>query len=999
MRLSFIAAAWLLAVPLSACGGSSSSEGEPALTITPSSSGAAQISGPTTFTAVLVHSTDAITWTTTAGALSGTSGRSTTLTPPTGTATMTLTATAGRLTASVQVASAPMVMTSKRIAGLSGPVAVEYDAQDIPHVLCAQAADCLAVQGYLQARDRLFPMDFLRHVARGKLAELIGDAGLSQDIQMRTLFTTRDGKRIEDELVKSMASDPASVQLLTAFVAGINAYLTELKADASAQLPGEYAQLPFRLTPADIEPWTPQDSLAVARLNQFQLSESLTSELANGVFAAVYAPGGTHADPGKFAAWLRSSSPATERAHTLSASGAQAQRPVRPRADRAASDLGRWQPALRAAAERTAALRDRLRPADATVGSNNWVVAATKSATGVAIVANDPHLSLQYPPLFHLAALTSSNPADGLDLTGGAFPGIPGALVGRGAHVGWGVTVVGYDVTDVYKEQFVPQAGCPSAAPCVVFKAGLVPLLVQHESFKIRTGAGTSFGTTTSDVTIVPHHGPMIQAPDARTGIGLSFRWTGHETNTRDVRAFYGLATARSVDDAVLALKDYATGAQNFVLADDQGHIAYDPHALVPVREFAVSDNANRPWLPLPGDGTAEWGPAGTDCTAPGGVPAACWIADDKLPFGKDPAKGYFFTANADPVGTSDDNEPRPAPGDDAAAHPYLSFDWDDSTGFRATRIEEMIEAALAAGGGKLTLADMVKIQSDHRSRPGKAFAPFLAALPDAPAELAAAKPILAQWASNGFDCPSGLVGGDPKTSAADPDPTVSQNSAGCFLFHVFLRALISNVFSDDLAVTGQSINAVAALKALLTMLGPDPAHPLPADATTFCNDNDRTAGALVTAHTCQDQLATALAQAYRTLTSQVGSDPKTWLWGRVHTIQPVSLLAPLVTTGYAPGPYARPGGAFTVDVGTPALSGIGLDFSYRSGGNVRHISLMDPASPTVKMQLPGPERDGPTVTLGPDLLGQWVKNQYFDFSFGAQSHAVAIATQTFQAP
>ena len=65
---------------------------------------------------------------------------------------------------------------------------------------------------------------------------------------------------------------------------------------------------------------------------------------------------------------------------------------------------------------------------------------------------------------------------------------------------------------------------------------------------------------------------------------------------------------------------------------------------------------------------------------------------------------------------------------------------------------------------------------------------------------------------------------------------------------------------------------------------------------------------------------------------------------------------------------------------------------------NVRHISLMDPAKPTVKMQLPGPERDGPTNFVGPDLLGQWVTNTYFDFAFGDQISAAAVSTQSFTA-
>jgi hypothetical protein len=72
------------------------------------------------------------------------------------------------------------------------------------------------------------------------------------------------------------------------------------------------------------------------------------------------------------------------------------------------------------------------------------------------------------------------------------------------------------------------------------------------------------------------------------------------------------------------------------------------------------------------------------------------------------------------------------------------------------------------------------------------------------------------------------------------------------------------------------------------------------------------------------------------------------------------------------------------------------LDFGYTSGGNVRHISVMDPAKPVVKMQLPGPERDGPALFKGPDLLGQWVSNTYFDFAFGDQINSVTVANQTF---
>ncbi len=970
----------------------------PSLTIDPS--GTVQITGPTELTATVENMAADVTWQLSGpGALSTTSGLHVVYTPPPGNAMVTITATAGKLTADVTLMTSPSVLTSATIPGLTAPVTVLYDAEDIPHIQCAATIDCIAVQGYLQARDRLFPMDFIRHVARSSLAEMIGPAGLSQDVQIRTIMITRAGHRVEEDLVAAI--DPDTRPLAVAYVTGVNAYLAQLRATSGAQLPAEYNQLPFRLTPADIADWTLQDTMAIARLNQFQLSETLSQETAFGQFAAAYTSGPL-ADLGKFNAWVRAAAPPTEQAHTLSPTASAFARSATS-TPLPAANLGAWRGVLDRAATSAATLRAQLLPRDQAVGSNNWVIAAAKSATGHAMVANDPHLSLQYPPLFHLAVMTSTNAADNLNIAGGSFPGIPGALVGRGAHVGWGVTVVGYDVTDLYLEQFLPQGSCPSAAPCVLFKGGPVSTLPVPQTYKVRVGPGAAVVDSKTlnlpnppppVVLVVPHHGPIVQAPDA-AGKAVSVRWTGQEGNTDDIEAFLHLALATDVDSAIVALKAFAVGAQNFVIADDQGHIAYDPHALVPVRRFAdprvVGANVIPPWFPLPGDGTAEWGDGTSDCASATAIPlpATCWISDAELPHGKDPTKGYFFTANADPTfpSVSDDNNPLAHP-------PYLSFDWDDSTGFRAKRIEQLIEAAIAAHGN-VTLDDMEAIQADHVSRLGKVFTDIIATIPtdaNSPAELVTAKTVLGQWATNGWDCPSGLLGTDPSASPPDTNTTVVQNSAGCFLFHAFLRRLLTSVFADDLAIVGQGVDQLQTIKAMIFMLGLPPGDA----GAKFCNDVN-SKGATVATHTCISQVATALVGAVKQLQAQVDPNPSNWVWGRVHTIRPVSLLA-LVTTDFEPGPYARPGGAFTVDVGSPRISGSGLDFQYFAGGNVRHISLMDPAKPVVKMQLPGPERDAPTTFVGPDLLGQWVKNTYFDFAFGDQINAVAVSTQSFKA-
>ena len=222
-----------------------------------------------------------------------------------------------------------------------------------------------------------------------------------------------------------------------------------------------------------------------------------------------------------------------------------------------------------------------------------------------------------------------------------------------------------------------------------------------------------------------------------------------------------------------------------------------------------------------------------------------------------------------------------------------------------------------------------------------------------------------------------------------EPDPTVSANSAACYLFHQFARTLLPAVFNDDLARAGVGMNGVMAVKGMLHMLE----NPTTADQS-FCSDVGP-GGAVIRTHTCVEQLASALTVAFDTLAARLG-DPSAggWIWGRVHTFRPVSQF-PLVTLGYEPGPFARPGGAFTVDVASPSLSGTGTSFAFGSSGNVRHVSVMDPAAPRVRMQLPGPEVSRPYgVTVGPDLLTDWARNAYFDYAHGDQILDTTVATQ-----
>jgi penicillin amidase len=781
----------------------------------------------------------------------------------------------------------------------------------------------------------------------------------------------------------------------------MNAYLAMVRANP-ALLPGEYGQLPTPIVSGDDLPdWTRLDTFALARLQQYQLSSTLDEETNYGRFAQTYALSPL-ADPGKLNAWLRAAEPV--HSYTLNPTAARlrhnrAKTELAHVAPRARQGLAAFAPVLEALHLRSERLQAALGALGLGLGSNNWVVDAAHSTSGAAMVANDPHLPLAYPPLFYLSAMTASDDS-GLELAGGTFPGIPGALVGRGKHVGWGVTIVGYDVTDLYLERLTVDA---QGAPAVMFKGAAVKLLVVPHSIQVRGGAAVPF-----TVLVVPHHGPIVQA-DRAAGTAVSVRWTGHEA-TNDLHAILGLNVATGVgkpgDDPVTsttafaALTAFATGAQNFVLADDQGNIGYDPHALVPKRPWAGSMPAGTPllpWLPLPGDGSAEWGTGDPADDCAGGAPKpACWVSEAALPSGVNPPFGYFVTANSDPIGDTADNDPIINP---RSAEPsYLSFDWDDPTGLRAKRITDLLQAALMAKG-QVSLEDMMAIQSDHQLSLAKQVLPSLEAVPpqgQSPT-WAAALAMLQQWSSDGFDCPTGLSGSAPD-GAPTGDPVALRSANACLLFHSFFRTLLTNVFADDLSVAGVSRNGGAEIRALLYMLAPG----TPAADKTFCHDVDGT-GTVTAPLTCSQQLVRALTSAWASLTGAYGA-PANWLWGRVHTLTTTSLAAPLVGPPFQAGPFARPGGAETVDVGSPALTSTDPhSFAYTQGANVRHISVMG-AAPVIKMQLPGPQRDGPwgVVAPGPnDLLSSYVVNRYFDFALGQQLEAGSgvVSTQRFTAP
>ncbi|MEF8855725.1 MAG: penicillin acylase family protein, partial [Haloarculaceae archaeon] len=289
-----------------------------------------------------------------------------------------------------------------------GHAEVTYDEAGVPHVSADNERALYFAVGYLQARDRLFQMDIQRRSMNGTLSEVAGNATLESD-----RFHERMGFREAAEATWRQLRDTDHGAKLQAFTDGVNHYAE------TRPLPME-----FRLNDYEPRPWTPVATLLVGQQISWQLS---------GDFAVLEA------------ATIERTLPAAAELY-----------PRQLDHDAAIIEDGRrgqsWSPAPNTTGpEAPAAVGEvyeglRQFEGEGGLGSNNWAVSGEHTASGRPLLANDPHILLQAPPVWYEMHLEAGD----LDVRGVGFPGIPFVILGTNREVSWGVTNVGADVTDVY---------------------------------------------------------------------------------------------------------------------------------------------------------------------------------------------------------------------------------------------------------------------------------------------------------------------------------------------------------------------------------------------------------------------------------------------------------------------------------------------------------------------------------------------------------------------
>lgn len=634
-------------------------------------------------------------------------------------------------------ASFPTTTGTLAVPGLHQPVEVLRDAYGVPNIYADSTEDLFMAQGYVQAQDRFFEMDFRRHITSGRLSEWFGASQYSTDAFVRTLGWQQVAER-EVGLLSS-----SSRRNLDAFTAGVNAYLNE-NGDDVDHLSLEYAVL--GLTGLDYQPaaWTPADSLAWIEAMAWQLAgnSGQESEVAR-VTAAQGADRALElwpvADPEVSPAIVTTGSVHDGRFDP------SAQDNARPAPGLGGSGVAKALPhstdALAHTSRAMAALDDLLGTSGlgADIGSNSWVIAGSRTTTGKPILSNDPHLATSIPSAFtqiglHCRTVSASCP---YDVSGFAFSGVPGVVIGHNANIAWGLTNSYADVQDLYLERV---------------RGDTVQVGKQWQSMQVRTETITIKGEDTPRTLKVRSttHGPVVSDVDAgmaeagkaakasstTTQYAVSLAWTAL-TPDRTLDALFALDRATDFTSFRAAAAMFGNPSQNLVYADVKGNIGYQLNGSIPVRGKGDGVLLNPGWDPA-----YDW---------KGTIPFA------ELPYLYNPPSGVIVTANQTVI---------------SAHYPYPINNGDQSYGWRSNEIAKRLTAL-----GRVSPQDSTDLYYDTTMGVADDVVPQLLRIQ-----------VRDPWVAEGQRT---LVGWDYRATS---------DSAAAAYFNVVLRELWSLTFRDDLA-------------------------------------------------------------------------------------------------------------------------------------------------------------------------------------------------------
>ena len=543
------------------------------------------------------------------------------------------------------------------IQGLEAPVEILRDKWGVNHIYAKNQNDLFFAQGYAAAKDRLFQFEIWRRQATGTVAEILGERELKRDIGTR-LFKFRGNMTTEMDYYHKDGS-----KIITAYTNGVNAYINEILKTPDA-LPIE-----FKLLNILPEKWTPE----VVTSRHQGLLGNIGQELSTG--RAVAKVGEAKV---KQLAWFHPKEPNLKLDVSITAEMLNAdilelynayRKPVRFTKEDIAL------PKHRVSQNDMAYAKNKYeseisREDNMNLGSNNWVVTGSRTASGSTMMANDPHRTIAAPSLRYMAHLV----ALGWNVIGGGEPEIPGISIGHNDYGAWGLTVFRTDGEDLYVYDLNPEN-----LDQYKYQGEWVDMNIISETIKVKGQ---------KDVTVdlkYTRHGPVTYV-DKENHKAYAVRCAWLEPGGSPYLASLRMDQAKTWEEFRNACNYSHIPGENMIWADKEGNIGWQAVGIAPIR------NNFSGLVPVPGDGRYEWD---------GYLPII------QKPNNYNPEIGFIATANENV--TPKDYEHWNA----------IGFSWSDP--YRGMRVGEVLSK-----NESINIEEMKSLQTDYVSIPARQLVPIL---------------------------------------------------------------------------------------------------------------------------------------------------------------------------------------------------------------------------------------------------------------------------------
>ncbi len=447
---------------------------------------------------------------------------------------------------------------------LSAPVDVYFDNYGIPHIYAQNEEDAFRALGYVHAQERLFQMELLRRVGSGRLAEIFGKDLVDTD----KLFRTFGLQEVAEEAVQKYFSNQSEpYQKATfAYLEGINHYI-------------EHGSTPieFNLLQIPKEKFTPQDCYLIMGYMAFSFSDAfrvepiltkIRNELGENYFrglAVEHNPNST-VIPTYYTETERNTlSHKVQTKDSLKKTSAQSS------FVRSSLFAQNFVPKIQEIAQSL--------PVPIWKGSNSWVIAPQKTASGKVIFENDTHIEFRQPAIWYEAHLECPN----WRFYGNWLAGYPFAFIGHNQNYAWGLTMFENDDVDMFQEKQ------DENKDFYWYKNRRLPFEIRQETISIKDENAVQFEVRSSV------HGPIIndlyKDIEEATSNPVALWWTFLKTPCQILQASYQLAHGKNIDDARKAASMIYAPGVNIMYGDKDGNIAWWAAAKLIKRPIHINPN------------------------------------------------------------------------------------------------------------------------------------------------------------------------------------------------------------------------------------------------------------------------------------------------------------------------------------------------------------------------------------------------------------------------